>query len=86
MSTTLTLTAKGQVTFKKDILRHLGVTPGDKIDVELLPEGGIKATPTRRTGKISDVFGMLKPPPGVHFTIEQLSGDYAAGRDDDDCD
>ena len=27
----LTVTAKGQVTLKKDILRHLGIHPGDRI-------------------------------------------------------
>ncbi|MGO7565492.1 AbrB/MazE/SpoVT family DNA-binding domain-containing protein, partial [Rhizobium johnstonii] len=33
---TLTLTAKGQVTLKKEVLQHLGVRPGDKIYVDLL--------------------------------------------------
>ena len=27
---TLTVTAKGQVTLRKDILKHLGVQPGEK--------------------------------------------------------
>jgi antitoxin PrlF len=38
MSTTLTVTSKGQVTLRKDILRHLGVAPGQKIDIEMLPD------------------------------------------------
>jgi bifunctional DNA-binding transcriptional regulator/antitoxin component of YhaV-PrlF toxin-antitoxin module len=37
---TLTVTAKGQVTLRKDILQHLGVHPGDKIAVEKLAEAG----------------------------------------------
>jgi hypothetical protein len=28
---TLTVTAKGQVTLRKDLLNHLGVRPGEKI-------------------------------------------------------
>jgi hypothetical protein len=28
---TLTVTAKGQVTLRKDVLEHLGVHPGEKI-------------------------------------------------------
>ncbi|MEA0672209.1 AbrB/MazE/SpoVT family DNA-binding domain-containing protein, partial [Xanthomonas campestris] len=28
--TTLTVTARGQVTFRKDVLQHLGIRPGDK--------------------------------------------------------
>jgi bifunctional DNA-binding transcriptional regulator/antitoxin component of YhaV-PrlF toxin-antitoxin module len=37
--TTLTVTARGQVTFRKDILRHLGIQPGEKIELDLLPDG-----------------------------------------------
>ena len=36
----LTITAKGQITLKKEVLRHLGVKPGDKVDVSL-DEGGV---------------------------------------------
>lgn len=36
---TLTVTARGQVTFRKDILAHLGIRPGDKIRLDLLPDG-----------------------------------------------
>ena len=31
---TLTVTAKGQVTLRKDLLQHLGVQPGEKVVVE----------------------------------------------------
>ena len=37
--TTLTVTAKGQVTLKKDLLKHLGVQPGQRLEVDLLPGG-----------------------------------------------
>jgi bifunctional DNA-binding transcriptional regulator/antitoxin component of YhaV-PrlF toxin-antitoxin module len=37
--TVLTVTSKGQVTLKRDVLRHLGVKPGEKIEVDLLPDG-----------------------------------------------
>ena len=37
--TTLTVTARGRVTFSKEVLRHLGVKPGDKMELELLPGG-----------------------------------------------
>jgi bifunctional DNA-binding transcriptional regulator/antitoxin component of YhaV-PrlF toxin-antitoxin module len=29
---TLTVTARGQVTFRKDVLQHLGIQPGEKIE------------------------------------------------------
>ncbi len=37
--TTLTVTAKGQVTLRKNLLEHLGIRPGDKIEVDLLANG-----------------------------------------------
>jgi AbrB family looped-hinge helix DNA binding protein len=57
---TLTVTAKGQVTLRKDLLDHLGVHPGEKISVDKLPDGRIEVKAARPTGKISDVFGALK--------------------------
>jgi AbrB family looped-hinge helix DNA binding protein len=38
-----TVTAKGQVTLRKAVLRHLGIKPGDKIEIALL-DGGTRAT------------------------------------------
>src|ERR1039458_4105765 len=39
---TLTVTAKGQVTLRKDLLKHLGVNLGEKITVDKLPDGRIE--------------------------------------------
>ena len=68
---TLTVTAKGQVTLRKDILQHLGVEPGAKIVVDKLPDGSlqVKAAPG---GKISAVFGMLKGKAGRALSIEEI--------------
>lgn len=56
--TTLTITSKGQVTFKKDLLKHLDSKPGDQLDVSLLPGGRleVKAAPS---GRIEEIFGLL---------------------------
>jgi len=48
---TLTVTAKGQVTLRKDVLEHLGVHPGEKISVNKLPNGRIEVTAARPAGK-----------------------------------
>jgi antitoxin PrlF len=71
--TVLTVTSKGQVTLKKDVLEHLGVKPGEKIEVDLLPGGKatIQAEPVR-TGKISDIFGMLKQEGQKPLTLEEI--------------
>ena len=57
---TLTITAKGQVTLRKDILNHLGVQPGESVTVNKLPDGAIEVRAARPTGKMSDAFGLLK--------------------------
>lgn len=57
--TTITVTAKGQVTLRKDLLKHLGVRPGDRLEVDRLPDGRIEVRAARPGGRIDDVFGML---------------------------
>ena len=71
--TTLTITSKGQVTLRKEVLRHLGVGPGDKVDVQILPAGRVEVSAPQRTGKISDVFGILKRPGQPVLTIEEMN-------------
>ena len=34
--TKLSITAKGQVTLRKEVLQHLGLRPGDKVAVDLV--------------------------------------------------
>jgi AbrB family looped-hinge helix DNA binding protein len=75
----LTVTAKGQVTLRKDVLEHLGVHPGEKIAVNKLPDGRIEVKAARPTGKISDVFGLLKRKGGPSLTIEEMNEITARG-------
>jgi AbrB family looped-hinge helix DNA binding protein len=70
---TLTVTAKGQVTLRKDILNHLGVHPGEKITVDKLPDGRIEMKAVRPTGRIQDVFGLLKRDNGPSLSIEDIN-------------
>jgi AbrB family looped-hinge helix DNA binding protein len=81
--TTLTITAKGQVTLRKDLLRHLGVHPGDKIAVNKLPGGRIELKAVQSAGQISDVFDFLKRENGPSLSIDeitQLAADSWAGK------
>jgi AbrB family looped-hinge helix DNA binding protein len=70
---TLTVTAKGQVTLRKDILQHLGVQPGEKLIVDKLPDGRIGIKASRAKGKISDVFDFLKREDGPSLSIEEIN-------------
>ena len=77
---TLTVTAKGQVTLRKDLLEHLGVHPGEKISVDKLPDGRIEVKAARPTGKISDAFGFLKSKrKGRPLSIEEINKVAAEG-------
>lgn len=76
--TTLTITSKGQVTFKKDLLKHLDSKPGDQLEVSLLPGGRleVKAAPS---GKIEDVFGFLAGKTFKSASIEEIGASVAEG-------
>lgn len=77
---TLTVTAKGQVTLRKDLLEHLGVQPGEKITIDKLPDGRIEVKAARATGKISDAFGILKSKrKGRVLSIEDMNEIAARG-------
>ena len=70
---TLTVTAKGQVTLRKDVLKHLGVQPGEKIAVDKLPDGRVEMKAARPIGKISDVFDLFKRRSGLSLSIEEIN-------------
>jgi AbrB family looped-hinge helix DNA binding protein len=77
---TLTVTAKGQVTLRKDLLKHLGVHPGEKITVDKLPDGRIEVKAASPTGRISDLFGSLKVKrKGRTLSIEDMNEIIARG-------
>jgi hypothetical protein len=75
----LTITAKGQVTLRKDVLAHLGVRPGEKISVEKLPGGRIAVTAARPVGRISDAFGFLKRDSDPTLSIDEMNRIAAEG-------
>lgn len=77
--TTLTVTAKGQVTLRKDVLEHLGVRPGEKINVDKLPDGRIEVKAAGPTGKISDIFNFLKKENGPSLSIDEINKAIARG-------
>jgi len=77
---TLTVTAKGQVTLRKDVLEHLGVHPGERISVSKLPDGRIEVRAARPAGKISEVLCSLKAKrKGRSLSIEEMNRIIARG-------
>jgi hypothetical protein len=58
----LTVTAKGQVTLKQAVLDHLGVRPGQRVGVALLPDGRVELRQVAGQQGIVGFRGALKRP------------------------
>jgi antitoxin PrlF len=76
---TLTVTARGQVTFRKDVLHHLGIQPGEKIELQKLPDGRVMLKASRPVGKIDGFLGLLAGKTGKVATIDEINDAAAAG-------
>ncbi len=93
MSITLTVTKDGAVALGPELLEHLGVEPGEALDVALNPSGKISLSAARPAGRgnddqpqgrIEDTFGMLHhlasgPAPSIE-ELNDIVADGWAGR------
>lgn len=77
--TTLTVTARGQVTFRKKVMQHLGVKPGDKIELDLIPDGQGIIRAARPAGTIDEFLGLLAGRTKKVATIEEMNEAAAHG-------
>lgn len=76
---TLTVTAKGQVTLKRELLQHLGVKPGQKVEVDVLPHGQLTVRAENPKRPIDDFIGCLAGFTGHVATIEEMNEAIADG-------
>ena len=79
MATILTITSKGQVTLRRELLRHLGVAPGDKIAVDPLPAGRAELRAAKPAGSVEAFIGCLKRPGTRTLSIEEIGAVAAEG-------
>lgn len=79
MGTMLRITAKGQVTLRKALLRHLGVAPGDKIVVDFLPDGRAELRVAEPEGSIQKFIGSLRRPGTKALSIDEIAEAAAQG-------
>lgn len=75
----LSVTARRQVTLSKEVLRHLGVNPGSKIEIELLSgaRGIIKAV--QPSGTMDSFIGLLAGRTTKVGTLEEIEEASARG-------
>lgn len=76
--TTLIVTARGPVTFRKEVLQHLGIKPGEKTELDFLPDGRGVLRAARSGGTIDDFLGLLAGKTKKVATIEELDAADAA--------
>ncbi|CAN7407928.1 AbrB/MazE/SpoVT family DNA-binding domain-containing protein [Rhizobium sp. LjRoot254] len=70
---TLTVTTRSQVTFPKEALQHLGIEPGGKIHLDLLPDGRAQLSAAQPKGPVSDLRGSLRGKTnGRRLSIEEI--------------
>jgi len=80
---TLAVTMKGQVTLKRDLLRHLGIRPGERVELDLLPGGELRLKAARPSGTIDDFIGRHKGKVQKALTIEEMNDIIASGWADE---
>jgi bifunctional DNA-binding transcriptional regulator/antitoxin component of YhaV-PrlF toxin-antitoxin module len=78
--TTLTVTAKGQVILRQELLRHLSVQPGQQIHVITLPGGRIEVRAAQPPGSIEAFIGRLADRSPKVASIAEIQAAATAGR------
>ena len=71
MTTTATLTGKGQTTIPKEIRDSLGMKPGDRMTFTLMPDGTVIMR--MKNKRIMDLAGTLKKKGRKPISITQMS-------------
>ena len=76
---TVTVTSRGQVTFRKAVLQHLGIKPGERVTLELLPGGTASLSAERPAKTIDSFIGFLEGKSKKVATIEEINEAAARG-------
>ena len=58
---------------KQDLLKHLGVSPGERIEADKLPDGQLIVRAAAPGGNIAEFIGCLAQRRGKKLTIEEMN-------------
>lgn len=75
----LTVTARGQITLRKEVLQHLGIKPGDKIELDLLPDAKGLLKAAQPSGTIGAFVGLLAGRAKTMATLDEINDAAAQG-------
>ena len=75
----LAVTMRGQVTLKRDLLQHLGIKPGERIEFDKLPGGELRVKAAKPTSTIDNFIGRHAGRVKKAMTIEEMNEIAASG-------
>lgn len=75
----VTVTTKGQVTLKRDLLQHLGIKPGERVEFDKLPGGELRVKAAKPAGTIDDFIGRHAGKVDKPLSIDEMNDIAAAG-------
>ena len=77
--TKLTVTGREQATFRKEALQHPGIKPGERVKLDLLPDGRGMLKAARPGGTINGFMGLLAGKTKKVTTIDEINDAAAQG-------
>ena len=75
--TALTITAKGQITLRRDLLQYLGIAPGQQVEVHKQANGVLTLQVKAAQGL--EAFAGCLPPPPKALSVEEMNAIIASG-------
>jgi len=70
---------KGQITLKRNLLQHLGIKLGERVELDMLPDGEIRLKAVRPTGTIEGFLGALAGKTEKVATIDEMNEAISSG-------
>lgn len=75
--TTLTITSKGQITLRRELLQFLGIAPGQQVEVNKLANGVLALQAVAPQGL--EAFAGCLPPPKRALSVQEMNAVIAEG-------
>lgn len=75
--TALTITTKGQITLRRELLQYLGIAPGQQVEVHKQANGVLILQAKAAQGL--EAFAGCLPPPPKALSVEEMNAIIASG-------
>lgn len=75
--TALTITAKGQITLRRELLQYLGIAPGQQVEVHKQANGVLTLQAKAPQGL--EAFAGCLPPPSKALSVDEMNAIISSG-------